>query len=56
MYRLDLERRIFINILYEIAVDFIPLFVKWYNNRLLPLIRQFFPIPNRNNEYMDGRQ
>jgi hypothetical protein len=31
------------------AVSFITLLVNWYNNRLLPLIRQFFLIPNRNN-------
>jgi hypothetical protein len=27
------------------------LLVNWYNNRLLPLIRQFFLIPNRINEF-----
>jgi hypothetical protein len=27
--------------------------VNWYNNRLLPLIRQFFLIPNRINQLMD---
>jgi hypothetical protein len=29
------------------TVSFIALLVNWYNNRLLPLIRQFFFIPNR---------
>jgi hypothetical protein len=33
--------------------SFIALFVNWYNNRLLPLIRQLFLIPNRINEFMD---
>jgi hypothetical protein len=32
---------------------FIALLVNWYINRLLPLIRQFFLIPNRINEFMD---
>jgi hypothetical protein len=36
-----------------IAVSFIPLFVNWYNNRLLPLIRQLFLILNNINEFMD---
>jgi hypothetical protein len=28
--------------------------MNWYNNRLLPLIRQFFLIPNRINEFLDN--
>jgi hypothetical protein len=35
------------------TVSFVTLFVNWYNTRLLPLIRQFFLIPNRVNEFMD---
>jgi hypothetical protein len=27
--------------------------VKWYNNRFLPLIMQFFLIPNGINEFVD---
>jgi hypothetical protein len=34
----------------------VTLFVSWYNNRLLTLIRQFFLIPNRINEFVDRRQ
>jgi hypothetical protein len=30
--------------------QFYNLLVNWYNNRLLPLIRQFFLIPDRINE------
>jgi hypothetical protein len=33
----------------------IALLVKEYNNRLLPLIREFFLIPIRINEFMDVR-
>jgi hypothetical protein len=29
----------------QLLVSHIPLFVNWYNNRLLSLIRQFFRIP-----------
>jgi hypothetical protein len=36
-----------------IAVNFITLLGNWYNNRLLPLIRQFFHIPNGINEFVD---
>jgi hypothetical protein len=32
---------------------FIALLVNWYNNRLLPLIRQFFLIPNRINKFTE---
>jgi hypothetical protein len=32
------------------------LLVNWYNNRLLPLIRQFLLISNRINEFVDSRQ
>jgi hypothetical protein len=35
------------------AVSFIILLVNWYKNELLPLIRQFFLIPSRMNEFMD---
>jgi hypothetical protein len=35
------------------TVSFITLLVNWYNNRLLPLIRQFFLIPTRIYEFMD---
>jgi hypothetical protein len=35
-----------------ITVSFITLFVNWYNNRLLPLIRQIFLIPYRSNEFV----
>jgi hypothetical protein len=62
MYGPILERGIFNKILYEvdssdiITVSFIALFVNWYNNRLLPLIRQFFLIPNRINEFVDRGQ
>jgi hypothetical protein len=38
-----------------ITVSFVTLFVNWYNNRLLQLIRQFFLIPNRINEFEDRR-
>jgi hypothetical protein len=34
-----------------ITVSFIALFVNWYDNRLLPLIRQFFLIANGVNEF-----
>jgi hypothetical protein len=62
MYGTKFERRIFDTILYEvdsmiiITVTFVTLFVNWYNNRLLPLIRQFFLIPNRINEFADHGQ
>jgi hypothetical protein len=36
-----------------ITVRFIALFANWDNNRLLLLLRQFFLIPNRINEFMD---
>jgi hypothetical protein len=58
-------RRIFDKILYEyessdvmtiITVSFITHFLSSYNNRLLPLIKQFFLIPNRSNEFVDCRQ
>jgi hypothetical protein len=55
MYGLNLERRILDKILYDVdssdihTVSFIALLVNWYNNSLLPLIRQFFLIPNRFN-------
>jgi hypothetical protein len=29
------------------------LLVNWYNNRLLPLIRQLYLIPNRIKEFRD---
>jgi hypothetical protein len=29
----------------------LPAFFNWYNNKLLPLIRQFFLIPNRINKF-----
>jgi hypothetical protein len=32
--------------------SFVTLLVNWYNNRLLPLIRKFFLIPNRINQFM----
>jgi hypothetical protein len=32
---------------------FVARFVNWYNNRLLPFIRQFFLILNRFNEFKD---
>jgi hypothetical protein len=62
MYETNLERKIVDNILYDvdstiiIAVSFVTLFVNWYNNRLLPLIRKFLLIPNRSNEFVDRRQ
>jgi hypothetical protein len=34
-----------------ITVRVIALLMNWCNNRLLPLIRQFFLIPNRINEF-----
>jgi hypothetical protein len=37
------------------TVSFIALLVNWYDKRLLPLIRQFFLIPKRINEFMDLR-
>jgi hypothetical protein len=37
------------------TVIFITLLVNWHNNRLLPLIRQFFLTLNRINEFMDLR-
>jgi hypothetical protein len=37
------------------TVSFIALFVNWCNDRLLPLIRQFFLIPIGMNELMDLR-
>jgi hypothetical protein len=33
--------------------SFITLLVNWYKNGLIPLIRQFFHIPNRINDIMD---
>jgi hypothetical protein len=39
-----------------ITVSFIALFVNWYNNRLLPLIRHLFLIQNRTNAFVDRRQ
>jgi hypothetical protein len=36
-----------------ISVTFITHLVNWYSNRLLPLIRQFFLIPNRSEEFVD---
>jgi hypothetical protein len=36
-----------------ITVSFVTLSVNWYNNRLLPLIRQLFLIPNRINGFVD---
>jgi hypothetical protein len=35
------------------TVSFIAFLVNWYNNRLLPQIRQFFLTPNRINEFMN---
>jgi hypothetical protein len=66
-YGPDLERRIFFGkILYEvdssdiptiiITVSFVTLFVNWYNYRLLPLIRQFFLVPNSTNQFVACRQ
>jgi hypothetical protein len=37
------------------TVNFIALLVNWYNNELLPILRQFFLIPKRINEFMDFR-
>jgi hypothetical protein len=37
-----------------ITVSFVTLSVNWYNNRFLPLIRQFFLIPNGINEISAG--
>jgi hypothetical protein len=34
------------------AVSFITLFVNWFNNTLLPLLRQFFLIENRMNNFL----
>jgi hypothetical protein len=66
MYGPNLERRIFDKILYDVDNSDIPwqllqsvlapFFMNWYNNRLLPLIRQLFLIPNRITEFMDRRQ
>jgi hypothetical protein len=57
MYGLDIEKRILDKILKLITVicpdnydSFIALSVNWYNNSLLPLLRQFFLIQNRINE------
>jgi hypothetical protein len=36
-------------------INFIALLVNWYNNEFLPILRQFFLIPNRINEFMDLR-
>jgi hypothetical protein len=58
----NLEKRISDNILYEVdssnipiitTGSFITLFMNWDDNRLLALIRQFFLIPNGNNEFVD---
>jgi hypothetical protein len=38
------------------TVSFITLFMNCYNNRLLPLIRQFLVIPNKINELVNHRQ
>jgi hypothetical protein len=56
IYGLNLDRRILDKTLYEFdsrdtppiitTVSFITLLVNWYNNGLLPLIRQFFLMPN----------
>jgi membrane protein DedA with SNARE-associated domain len=40
-------------IIIKISVFAVPL--NWYNTRLIPLIRQFFLIPNGINEFMDLR-
>jgi hypothetical protein len=55
MYGVNIDS-VFNKILYEIdsgeyptiiiTIRFITPLVHWYNNRLLPLIRQFFLIPN----------
>jgi hypothetical protein len=65
-YVLNLKRRIFDKTVYEVDSSVIPhnyysvylllcvcVCVNWYNNRLLPVISQFFLIPNRINEFMD---
>jgi hypothetical protein len=39
-----------------IIISFISHFVNWYNNSVFPLIRQFFYIPNRTDEFVDERQ
>jgi hypothetical protein len=63
-YGLNLERRILDRILYEVdntdihssmitTVSFIAILVNSYHNRLLPLLRQVFLIPNRMNELTD---
>jgi hypothetical protein len=36
-----------------ITVSFVTFFLNWYNNRFLPMIRQFFLLPNRVNEFVD---
>jgi hypothetical protein len=66
MYSLNLERgghsiKFHIKLIAVIFHDnyysqFYHSFVNWYNNRLLPLIRQYFLIANRINEFMDLRQ
>jgi hypothetical protein len=38
-----------------LTVSFITLFVNWYYNKLLTLIRQFLFIPNSINEFMAHR-
>jgi hypothetical protein len=52
MCALNLETRIFDRILYEvdgsdIATSFIPLLENWYSSGQLPLVKQFFLIPNK---------
>jgi hypothetical protein len=47
--------RILDTILYKVD-NFIALFVNWKNNRFFPLIRQFFPIPNGINEFVDKKK
>jgi hypothetical protein len=56
------ERRVWDKILYELMAvifhdncynQFCCSFLRWYNNRLLPLTSQFFQIPNVVNEITD---
>ena len=38
---------------YNITICFIPLLTNRYYDRLLPLFRQFFLLPNRSNKFMN---
>jgi hypothetical protein len=57
-YRLNIERKNLDNILHasiDNTVSFISSVLNWHNNRLLPLLRQFFRVPNKVNNFIVAR-